>query len=181
MIDLRRGTKPVILRRWRARVVEIWVVVMPVVIGIVVIVVGVRTSTRWESVLPCWGYLWGVLWSWGRRFVLIWRRLTEFVGYCTCCWPTWGWACSLPWWLRLGGAGDCSCWGSWREELSCLEEFLWMGSSEYDAVGINYYLLRFCVPGVEALLSAYLCAKRFHCGRRKETYAGRASGLVPLL
>lgn len=59
-----------------------------------------------------------------------------------------------------------------------------MGSFEYDAEGINYYLLRFCVPGVEALLSAYLCATRFHCGsdlRGKETYAGRASGLIPLL
>lgn len=58
MIDLRRGTKPVILRRWRAWVVEVWVVV-----GVIVIVVSIGTSTRWQPVLPCLGYLWGVLWS----------------------------------------------------------------------------------------------------------------------
>lgn len=53
MIDLRRGTKSVILRRWRAEVVDVWVAVMPVVIEVVVTVIGVGTSTRWEPVLPC--------------------------------------------------------------------------------------------------------------------------------
>lgn len=58
-----------------------------------------------------------------------------------------------------------------------------MGRFEKASVGTSHYLLRFCVPGVGALLSAYLCAKTFHCAQdlRGKTYAGRASGLVPLL
>lgn len=60
---------------------------------------------------------------------------------------------------------------------------MWVGSFKYDSVGISHYLLGFCVPGVGPLLSAYVCATRFHGGvdLRKTTYAGRASGLVPLL
>lgn len=44
------------------------------------------------------------------------------------------------------------------------------GSFEHDLVGTSHYLLRFCVSVVGELLSAYLCAKRFHCGAdlRKE-------------